>query len=73
MDKDRIKGMADQAKGAVKEAAGKITGDKKLETEGTMDKAKGKVREIGTHEELIAKGGMYRTLYELQFQEMNAA
>lgn len=32
----------------------------------------GKIREIGTHEELIAKGGLYRTLYELQFQEMQA-
>jgi ATP-binding cassette subfamily B multidrug efflux pump len=29
----------------------------------------GRVREIGTHAELIAKGGLYRTLYELQFQE----
>jgi len=34
--------------------------------------SEGKVREIGTHEELIARGGMYNTLYELQFQEMNA-
>ncbi len=32
--------------------------------------SEGKVREIGSHEELIAAGGMYRTLYELQFQEM---
>ena len=31
MDKDRIKGMADQAKGAVKDAAGKVTGDTKLQ------------------------------------------
>ncbi len=31
----------------------------------------GQVREIGTHEELLAKGGLYRTLYELQFQEMS--
>jgi len=30
MDKDRIKGAAKQAKGAVKEAAGKVTGDAKL-------------------------------------------
>jgi ATP-binding cassette subfamily B protein len=30
----------------------------------------GQVHEIGTHDELIARGGMYRTLYELQFQEM---
>jgi uncharacterized protein YjbJ (UPF0337 family) len=43
MDKDRIKGMADQAKGAVKDAAGKVTGDTKLQTEGKMDKVKGKV------------------------------
>lgn len=43
MDKDRIKGMADQAKGAVKDAAGKVTGDTKLQAEGKLDKVKGKV------------------------------
>jgi uncharacterized protein YjbJ (UPF0337 family) len=43
MDNDRIKGMGDQAKGGIKEAAGKVTGDTKLETEGKMDKAKGKI------------------------------
>ncbi len=44
MDKDRINGSANQAKGAIKEAAGKMTGDSKLEAEGAMDKAKGKVQ-----------------------------
>ncbi|HEY2035312.1 MAG TPA: CsbD family protein [Rhizomicrobium sp.] len=44
MDKDRIEGSANQAKGAVKEAAGKVTGDTKLETEGKADKAAGKVQ-----------------------------
>ena len=44
MDKDRIKGSAEQAKGAMKEAAGKVFGDKKLETEGKADKAAGKVQ-----------------------------
>jgi uncharacterized protein YjbJ (UPF0337 family) len=44
MDKDRIKGSAEQAKGAVKETAGKILGDKKLETEGKTDKAAGQVQ-----------------------------
>ena len=44
MDKDRIKGSAEQAKGAVKEVAGKILGDKKLETEGKTHKAAGKVQ-----------------------------
>ncbi len=43
MDKDRINGAADQAKGSIKEEAGKITGDSKLQAEGTLDKAKGQV------------------------------
>ena len=43
MDNDRIKGMADQAKGAAKDAAGKVTGDTKLQAEGKMDKATGKL------------------------------
>jgi uncharacterized protein YjbJ (UPF0337 family) len=44
MDKDRINGAANQAKGAVKEAVGKATGDTKLQTEGAGDKLKGKVQ-----------------------------
>jgi uncharacterized protein YjbJ (UPF0337 family) len=43
MDHDRMKGMGDQAKGSMKDAAGKITGDSKLQAEGKMDKAKGKI------------------------------
>ena len=44
MDKTRIEGAADKAKGNVKEAAGKLTGDAKLTAEGRMDKAKGAVK-----------------------------
>jgi uncharacterized protein YjbJ (UPF0337 family) len=44
MDKDRIEGAATQAKGAVKETVGKMTGDAKLQTEGAADKAAGKVQ-----------------------------
>ncbi|NKC32429.1 CsbD family protein [Falsiroseomonas selenitidurans] len=44
MDKDRIKGAGNQAKGAVKQGIGELTGDAKLEAEGRMDKAKGKVQ-----------------------------
>ncbi|HWD27626.1 MAG TPA: CsbD family protein [Rhizomicrobium sp.] len=44
MDKDRIEGSANQAKGAVKEAVGKVTGDAKLKAEGASDKAAGKVQ-----------------------------
>ena len=44
MDKDRIDGAADKAKGGIKEAAGKLTGDAKLQAEGKADKAKGAVK-----------------------------
>jgi len=44
MDKNRIEGAADKAKGNLKEAAGKMTGDSKLQAEGKLDKAKGAVK-----------------------------
>lgn len=44
MDKDRVEGSATQAKGAVKETVGKLTGDAKLQAEGKADKAAGKVQ-----------------------------
>lgn len=46
MDKDRIKGSAQQTKGKVKEVAGKLMGDAKLESEGKAEKAAGKVRNV---------------------------
>ena len=42
VDENRVQGAWDQAKGAVKEGAGKLVGDQKLEAEGTADKVKGK-------------------------------
>ncbi len=42
MDKDRIKGSAEQAKGKVKEVAGRATGDKKLTAEGKANKVAGR-------------------------------
>lgn len=48
MDKDRIDGAGKQIKGAVKDAAGKVTGDVGLQAEGKAEKAAGKVQgEIG--------------------------
>jgi uncharacterized protein YjbJ (UPF0337 family) len=44
MDKDRVKGTAHQAKGAMKEGIGKVTGDAKLKAEGQAEKAAGKVQ-----------------------------
>lgn len=43
MDKDRIKGAADQAVGKGKKVAGKVTGDRKLEAKGRGQQAVGKV------------------------------
>ena len=42
VDENRVQGAFDQAKGAVKEATGKLVGDDKLEAEGMADKVKGK-------------------------------
>jgi uncharacterized protein YjbJ (UPF0337 family) len=44
MDKDRIEGSVEQAKGKVKEVAGKVIGDSKLETEGKAQQIAGKVQ-----------------------------
>ena len=44
MDKDRIEGSLHQAKGKVKEVAGKVTGDAKLEGEGKAEKTAGKIQ-----------------------------
>jgi len=38
-------GTTDQVKGRVKEAAGVLTGDKKLEREGKLDRVAGNVKE----------------------------
>ncbi len=42
VDENRVEGAWDKAKGAVKEGIGKMTGDEKMQAEGTADKAKGK-------------------------------
>jgi uncharacterized protein YjbJ (UPF0337 family) len=44
VDKDRIEGSAEQLKGKVKEAVGKVTGDSKLESEGKANQVAGKVQ-----------------------------
>jgi uncharacterized protein YjbJ (UPF0337 family) len=44
MHKDEMKGAAKDAKGSVKEAAGKVSGNERLEAEGVADQAAGKVQ-----------------------------
>ena len=41
-----IENKIDQAKGAVKEGLGKVSGDKKTEKEGAVEKAAAKVKEV---------------------------
>jgi uncharacterized protein YjbJ (UPF0337 family) len=44
MDKERVKGSAQQAKGKIKELAGKAVGNKKLQARGKAEGVGGKVR-----------------------------
>ena len=44
MNKDRIEGSAEQAKGKIKETIGKATGDAKLQGEGKADQVAGKAK-----------------------------
>ena len=44
MDKNRVKGSATNMGGKAKEAAGNLTGDSKLQSEGKMDQVKGKIQ-----------------------------
>ena len=44
MHKDEAKGAAKDLKGSMKEAAGRATGDERLEAEGAGDRVAGKVQ-----------------------------
>jgi uncharacterized protein YjbJ (UPF0337 family) len=46
MNEDRVKGSLTEAKGKIKEAAGKMTGDEKLKREGQTDQVAGKVQNV---------------------------
>ena len=45
MDKDRATGVGHQVKGALKETAGKLTGDESLKAKGKAEKTGGRVQE----------------------------
>jgi uncharacterized protein YjbJ (UPF0337 family) len=54
MDKDRINGGAKGAKGSVKKAIGKVTGNRQTEAEGAAEKTAGKVQgEVGKAKDAI--------------------
>jgi uncharacterized protein YjbJ (UPF0337 family) len=43
MNEQHAKGAADKVAGKIKEFAGRVTGNKKLETEGKVDQVKGAI------------------------------
>lgn len=54
--KDKIEGTFHQVKGAVKEAAGKISDNPKLEVEGKVENAAGKVQEkVGEVKDVVGE------------------
>jgi len=54
MHKDEVKGAAKQARGAVKDAIGKATGDEKLRADGAADKAEGAIQKgVGKAKEAV--------------------
>jgi uncharacterized protein YjbJ (UPF0337 family) len=56
VNKDQVKGLAKQAKGSVKEAAGKATGNRQTQAEGTAEKIAGKIQKgYGDAKEKIKK------------------
>ncbi|TIO08247.1 MAG: CsbD family protein [Mesorhizobium sp.] len=44
MNKDQVAGLAKQVKGSVKKAAGKATGNRRVQAEGSADKIAGKLQ-----------------------------
>jgi uncharacterized protein YjbJ (UPF0337 family) len=57
MNKDQVQGRASEVKGNLKEAAGKLVGNQKLQGEGLVDQAKGKTQAVyGDAKEQVKKG-----------------
>ncbi|BFV60743.1 CsbD family protein [Kitasatospora sp. CMC57] len=46
---DKIENTGDKVKGKVKEGAGKLVGNERLEAEGKADQVKGDVKQAGEH------------------------
>jgi uncharacterized protein YjbJ (UPF0337 family) len=57
MDREHVKGAADKVKGAIKETAGKITGDREMQAEGKMDKLKGSAHNVAGDVKDAARSG----------------
>jgi uncharacterized protein YjbJ (UPF0337 family) len=54
MHKDQAEGAGKQVKGALKDAAGGLTGDDRLQAEGKLDKSEGKLQQkVGDAKEAV--------------------
>lgn len=54
MDKHRTQGVGHQIKGALKQAAGTVTGDENLRAEGTVERTGGKLQEgVGKGKDVV--------------------
>ncbi len=51
-----MSGTTDKIKGTIKETVGKVTGDKRLETEGQADQVKGEAKNVARDVADAAKG-----------------
>lgn len=58
MDKDRVDGAGKKVSGSIKEAIGKITGDKKSRVEGKANKAAGEAQnDVGSAKDAVRDAG----------------
>ena len=56
MSEEKLKAKLDQAAGSLKEKVGKVTGDKKLEAEGFVDKTIAKGKELADNAKETVEG-----------------
>jgi uncharacterized protein YjbJ (UPF0337 family) len=56
MDKEHLKGEAKKAEGHIKDGVGKLTGNRKLQAEGKLDKVEGEIRKkVGDVKDSVRK------------------
>lgn len=56
MSKEKVESKLEQAKGSIKEGAGKLTGDKELQAEGVVEKTIAKGKELAEDAKDTVKG-----------------
>ncbi|MEU3351820.1 CsbD family protein [Streptomyces sp. NPDC037389] len=44
--KDKVRAKAEQTKGLIKETAGRMTGDRRMEAQGRYERARGDLRDV---------------------------